>query len=120
MMLFLHCGVRSLLPASRPSRVDGLDASAGSSRDSDASRYKSRAAARSRLPATPHQRQRGAVNDDGVLCRHQWRHGTGLIPGVSLLYVSQKARETNTLPHTLQLMETALGARLSAGSQEDF
>ena len=47
-MLFLHCGVRSLLPASRPSRVDGLDASAGSSRDSDASRYKSRAAAKSR------------------------------------------------------------------------
>ena len=65
-------------------------------------------------------RQRSAVNDDGVFSRHQWRYGSGLIPGVSLLYVSQKARETNTLPHTLQLMKTPLGARLSAGSQEDF
>ena len=107
-MMFLHCGVRPLLPASRPSRVYCRDASAGSSRHSDASRYKSRAACQV-ASCLQHliSGQRGAVDDDGVLCRHQRRHGTGLIPGVSLLYVSQKARETNTLPHTLQLMETA-------------
>jgi hypothetical protein len=44
----------------------------------------------------------------------------GSIPRVSLFYVSQKARETNTLTHALQLKQTSLRSGLCARRQEDF
>ena len=49
-----------------------------------------------------------AVNGNRVLGSNQWRGRSVTIPRVPLFYVSQKARETNTLTHALQLKQTSL------------
>jgi hypothetical protein len=64
--------------------------------------------------------ERSAVNDNRVLGCNQWRRRSVSIPRVPLFYVSQKARETNTLTHALQLKQTSLRSGLCAGGQEDF
>jgi len=120
-MMFLNCGVSSLLPTSRPSRVYCPDASAGPSRYSDTSLSKLRPSASSRTACN-------TSSADSVVLSMTMASSAGTsgdtardsIPRVSLLYVSQKARETNTLPHALQLMEAALSARLCTRSQEDL
>jgi hypothetical protein len=61
-----------------------------------------------------------AVNDNRVLGCNQWRGRSVSIPRVPLFYVSQKARETNTLTHALQLKQTSLRSGLCARRQEDF